>query len=86
MTLVRRSITVAGGSRSCLLSEPLGDAAGIVLSLHGSRSRAEQQAMLSRMETLTVTQKAVVVFPQAETPDRNGFKWDHAAMSSFYGS
>ncbi|HEX3723420.1 MAG TPA: PHB depolymerase family esterase [Nitrolancea sp.] len=83
MTLVRRSITVAGRPRSYLLSEPAGAAAGIVLNLHGSRSRAEQQAMLSRMESLTATQHAVVAFPQAETPDRNGFKWDHAGDVEF---
>ena len=77
MTLVDRSISVAGRSRGYLLAEPVEDAAGIMLSLHGSRSNGRQQAQLTGMEALASSKRAVVVFPQADTPDRGGFKWDH---------
>jgi len=83
MTLVERSIAVAARSRGYLLAEPVGEATGIILSLHGSRSNGRQQAHLTGMAALASSAGAVVVFPQAETPDRGGFKWDHEGDVAF---
>ena len=54
-----------------LVAEPLGAATAIVLSLHGSTSRPDRQALLSRMAPLT-EQGAVVAFPHGSIPSRRG--------------
>jgi polyhydroxybutyrate depolymerase len=48
---------------------------GIVLSLHGSTSTAQQQRMMSGMDRL-VAAGAVVAFPQAVRPLGRGYVWD----------
>jgi polyhydroxybutyrate depolymerase len=83
MAVTRRKLTVAGVNRSYLLAEPAGTPSGIVLSLHGSSSTADQQARYSAMATLADSANAVVAFPQAATPARRGYIWDHRADLAF---
>jgi polyhydroxybutyrate depolymerase len=73
-----RQVTVAGTRRRYLLAQPAGTVAGVVLSLHGTRSTAERQARLSRMADLAgrSEQAAVVAFPEALGPIGSGFQWD----------
>lgn len=71
-----RSIRVAGAARNYLLAEPEGTAAGLVLSLHGSRSTPDRQALLSGLADLTDSVGAVVAFPQASLRLGAGYQWD----------
>jgi polyhydroxybutyrate depolymerase len=73
-----RQITVGGTRRRYLLAQPAGEASGVVLSLHGTRSTAEGQARLSRMASLAglSDQPAAVAFPEAVAPVGSGFQWD----------
>jgi polyhydroxybutyrate depolymerase len=81
VTLTTRMLRVAGQDRPCLVSVPDSGAApaptAIVLSLHGSLSDGEGQRWLSRTDELSAGAGAVVAFPQASTPGRRGFVWDH---------
>jgi polyhydroxybutyrate depolymerase len=58
-----------------LVAEPVGTASLVILSLHGSRSTAERQVRLSRMEPLA-SHGAVVAFPQGIVPSGAGWEWD----------
>jgi polyhydroxybutyrate depolymerase len=73
-----RQITVGGAKRRYLLAQPAGEVSGVVLSLHGTRSSAEDQARLSRMASLASRseQPAAVAFPEAVVPIGSGFQWD----------
>jgi polyhydroxybutyrate depolymerase len=71
-----RSIRVAGAARSYLLAEPEGTAAGLVLSLHGSRSSADRQALLTGLAGLADTAGVVVAFPEAARRLGAGYEWD----------
>ena len=53
-----------------------------MLSLHGSRSSPERQALLSRMEALTRL-GAVAASPQGDMPIGSGFEWDLEKDSQF---
>jgi|HubBroStandDraft_1064217.scaffolds.fasta_scaffold22140_3 polyhydroxybutyrate depolymerase len=78
VSLTRQTITVGGDQRSFLLAEPQGPVAGVVLSLHGTRSGADRQARLSGMARLASgAGGAVVAFPQAVMPIGSGYEWDH---------
>ncbi len=64
--LTRETFNIAGATHSFLCAEPAGTPMAVVLSLHGSRSRADRQARLSRMATLADKPGgAAVAFPQA---------------------
>jgi polyhydroxybutyrate depolymerase len=71
-----RSMRVAGVNRSYLLAEPEGATTGLILSLHGSRSRADRQAQLSQLADLADTAGAVIAFPEAVLPLGGGYQWD----------
>jgi polyhydroxybutyrate depolymerase len=71
-----RSIRVAGAERNYLLAEPDGTATGLVLSLHGSRSNADRQALLSGLADLAESAGAVVAFPEASLRLGAGYEWD----------
>jgi polyhydroxybutyrate depolymerase len=77
VNLTTQAITVAGVQRSFLLAAPANTASAVVLSLHGTRSSAEDQVRLSRMAQLAETAGAVVAFPQAVMPIGSGYEWDH---------
>jgi polyhydroxybutyrate depolymerase len=83
MSVETRTLTIGGSARSFLLAEPPGDAAGVVLSLHGTRSRADRQVRLSRLAALADTAGAVVAFPEAQVPIGAGYEWDHEADMAF---
>lgn len=67
---------VAGVARRYLLAEPDVPATGLVLSLHGSRSSADRQARLSRLDGLAESAGVVVAFPEADVPLGAGYQWD----------
>lgn len=69
--------------RRYLLAEPESAPAGLVLSLHGSRSNADRQARLSGLAGLAETAGAVVVFPEAVAPLGAGYQWDLDADLEF---
>ncbi len=75
MTLRAEVLNLGSHVRRFLLVEPSGAPSGIVLSLHGSRSSPERQALLSSMERLC-SSGAVVAFPQGAWPLGPGFEWD----------
>jgi polyhydroxybutyrate depolymerase len=75
-------IDVNGVRRRLLVAEPTGEPSALVLSLHGSRSGPEQQARLSRMESL-VGKGAVVAYPQGSLPSGSGSEWDLSADVAF---
>jgi len=84
MGLAARTVDVDGRARHVLVARPPGPATAIVLSLHGTRSTAAEQAHFSAMETLAQTVGAVVAFPQAITPvGGRGFLWNDEADTSF---
>jgi polyhydroxybutyrate depolymerase len=62
--------------RHYLLAEPEAAPAGLLLSLHGSRSSADRQARLSGLASLAETAGAVVAFPEAIVPMGAGYQWD----------
>jgi polyhydroxybutyrate depolymerase len=74
VNLTTQAITVAGVQRSFLLAAPANTASAVVLSLHGTRSSAEDQVRLSRMAQLAETAGAVVAFPQAVMPIGSGLR------------
>ncbi len=78
MPLENRVITAGDGDRSYLVAEPPPGApvSGVIMSLHGTRSTAARQALLSGFEQLARTVSAVVVFPQAIEPIGSGYEWD----------
>ena len=78
-----RSLVADGVPRVFLLAEPAGAPTGIILSLHGSTSTAVAQSRLTGMQRLAETAGAVVAFPQAASPARRGFSWDHATDLRF---
>ena len=82
VALSTQVIEVNGAGRRFLLAAPSGPPSIIVLSLHGSRSGPERQALLSRMEALT-QHGAVVAFPQGCMPIGSGFEWDLENDSQF---
>ncbi len=73
---VGRSIAVGGSSRVFGLAEPAGQAAAVLLCLHGTRSRWPRQARLSGMARLADA-GAVVAFPEAVVRIGSGYQWDH---------
>jgi polyhydroxybutyrate depolymerase len=75
VTLRAEAVDVGSGVRRFLLAEPSGAPSFIVLSLHGSGSSPERQALLSSMERLC-SSGAVVAFAQGARPRRAGFEWD----------
>ena len=74
----RQSISVGGSSRTYLLAEPASPPSAVVLGLHGTRSTADRQARLSRMESWAAEQGAVVAFAEAVLPVGTGYQWDPA--------
>jgi polyhydroxybutyrate depolymerase len=66
-----------------LVVRPAGPPTGIVLSLHGSRSRPDQQARLSGMDRLAASEGALVVFPRGGVVMGRGWAWDHDADLPF---
>lgn len=83
MPTTRQSISVGGASRTYLLAEPPNPPSAVVLSLHGTRSTADRQARLSRMEPWTDEHGAVVAFPEAVVPIGTGYRWDPATDMPF---
>jgi polyhydroxybutyrate depolymerase len=79
VALERQVITAGSADRSYLVAEPPPGApiSAVVMSLHGTSSTADGQALLSGFELLTQTASAVVVFPEAIVPIRTGYEWDH---------
>ena len=73
--LERRAVLIGGVERAYLLCGTMAPA-GIVLSLHGSRSTAARQAAFSGMSSLQAN-GMVVVFPQAALPAGRGYAWEH---------
>ena len=71
----RRTIDIAGSTREFLLVEPPGPPVGVVLSLHGSRSTAWRQRLLSGMDRLAAD-GAVVAFPEGAQRRGLGYVWD----------
>jgi polyhydroxybutyrate depolymerase len=82
-SLERHSIILDGHRREFLLGQPAGRPSAVVLSLHGSRSGADGQVRLSRMDRLTGVDSVVVAFPQAVVRSGFGFEWDHEADTPF---
>ena len=78
MALQKQVITVGDLDRSYLVAEPPPGAAvsAVIMSLHGTRSTAPRQALLSGFEQLASTASAVMVFPQAIEPIGSGYEWD----------
>jgi polyhydroxybutyrate depolymerase len=66
-----------------LVHVPDREATMIMLSLHGTRSRAERQAQLSRLSALSDRSGVVVVFPEAEVPIGGGFEWEPDSDTDF---
>lgn len=64
-----------GDARRFLIAEPREPASVVVLSLHGSGSTPDRQALLSAMESLS-SSGAVVAFPAGGRPLRSGSEWD----------
>ena len=71
-------MTSGDANRSYLVAEPPQEASvsAVVMSLHGTRSTAARQALLSGFEALAQTASAVVAFPEATEPVGTGYKWD----------
>jgi polyhydroxybutyrate depolymerase len=78
MTLRTESIEVDRAKRLFLLDEPQSAPSGVILSLHGTRSRATEQARLSRLGSLGVPAGMVVAFPEAAQPIGRGYEWNPA--------
>jgi polyhydroxybutyrate depolymerase len=76
MTLSRETLRGAD-QRGYLLAVPAAPPTVIILSLHGTRSRASEQARLSRLDALGVPVGAAVAFPQAVQPIGRGYEWNH---------
>jgi polyhydroxybutyrate depolymerase len=83
MTLSRQTLEVEAQQRGFLLAEPTGPPTAVILSLHGTRSNARQQARLSRFDALASAAGVAVVFPQAGQPIGRGFEWDPAVDMSY---
>jgi polyhydroxybutyrate depolymerase len=77
-TLRTESIKVGGVRRLFLLGEPQSAPTSVILSLHGTRSRASEQARLSRLVALAVPAGVVVAFPEAVQPIGRGYEWNPA--------
>ncbi len=71
-----RRIDIAGRQRQYLLAEPAQQPTRLLLSLHGTRSSAADQARLSRMATVAVAAGAVVAFPQGIQRVGRGYEWN----------
>jgi len=67
--------TLHHSERLLLVAAP-GRPTGIVVCLHGSRSRPEQQARLSGMGRLAADAGALVVFPRGGIRMGTGWAWD----------
>jgi polyhydroxybutyrate depolymerase len=76
MTLRTESIEVDGARRQYLLEEPQGVPSNVVLSLHGTRSTATEQARFSRLGRLAVPAGVAAVFPEAVQPIGRGYEWN----------
>jgi polyhydroxybutyrate depolymerase len=74
-TLRAEVLNFGSDVRRFLVAEPAGPPSFIVLSLHGSGSSPERQALLSSMEKLC-SSGTVVAFPEGARPFRSGFEWD----------
>jgi polyhydroxybutyrate depolymerase len=70
------SIIAAGKARYYLVDVPANPPAGIVLSLHGSRSTARQQLRLCGMDRL-VERGVLVAYPEGGRRRGWGHEWDH---------
>lgn len=78
-TLQARTIAVGAGQRPYFLVPPAGEAAGIVISLHGRGVTPQFQADLSEMGRLAAD-GAAVAFPQGSiVRSKNGYSWDREA-------
>ncbi len=69
-------------SERVVVAAPAGVPAGIVLSLHGSRSNPEEQALISGMGRLASV-GALVAFPRGGIRMGAGWAWDHDADLAF---
>lgn len=78
VALQQQAITTGGVTRTHLVTEPLPGTpvSGVIMSLHGTRSSAAEQARLSGFERFAETASAAVVFPQAIAPIGAGYEWD----------
>jgi polyhydroxybutyrate depolymerase len=76
VTLASEVIDVGRERRGFLLAEPPGPARAVILSLHGTRSRARGQARLSRLGSLAAPAGVAVAFPEAIRPIGRGYEWD----------
>jgi polyhydroxybutyrate depolymerase len=75
MALARHTMELDGAARELLVAPPSTTPTAIVLSMHGTTSTPERQALLSRMAPLA-EQGAVVAFPRGSSPARAGWEWD----------
>jgi polyhydroxybutyrate depolymerase len=80
--LTQHVIEFGAAKRSLLVAAPTADPVAIVLSLHGSGSTPERQALLSRMASLADA-GVLVAFPQGSLPRRSGREWDLDADVAF---
>jgi polyhydroxybutyrate depolymerase len=78
MTLTNERLDVAGGQRGYLLAVPAGQPRAVALSLHGTRSRAREQAGYSRLGVQGTAAGVVVAFPEAISPVGRGYEWEPA--------
>ncbi len=76
MKLAGQSIDIGGSGRVFGIAEPAGQAAAVLLSLHGTRSSWLRQARLSGLARLADA-GAVVAFPEAALRIGSGYEWDH---------
>jgi poly(3-hydroxybutyrate) depolymerase len=77
-TMRIESIEVGRVTRRFLLAKPQSAPTSAILSLHGTRSRATEQARLSRLAALAVPGGVVVAFPEAVQQIGRGYEWSPA--------
>lgn len=81
--LERRSVALAGVARPYFVVPPVGEPAGIVVSLHGRGVTPQFHADLSGMGRLA-DQGAAVAFPQGSiVRSKSGYSWDQEADAGY---
>jgi len=82
--------TIQGTVRTAIVHVPTGDATttpvALVVNMHGSRSTAVQQEILSGMDATADADTFIVVYPQADIQAGNGFEWNVPGQPLFGGA
>jgi polyhydroxybutyrate depolymerase len=76
--VTQESIDVGGETRRYLLVVPPSPPTAVVLSLHGTRSMADRQLRLSRLDTVGIRAGVASAFPEAIDPIGRGYEWNPA--------